>query len=265
MADHRNVDIMTRNAVPVRLHVYTTAIPTLSVVPTGDLQLDPTVYDDLYDAALSPTPKDAIQAVKDALAKGISADDISDLYVPELARRLGEAWCVDQLSFALVTIGASRLQTMLRALGPSWSGDNGSSPDAPSLLLVVLQDVHHTLGAIVLGGQLRRKGYSVKLLLGGKPLDIAENIARTRYKAVFISSSLGETLESLRGIVDIIRAAAKTRLPVVIGGTILEAETIETIMARTGADFATKIPDEALGFCGLRIMTHTNAQVLRRT
>lgn len=265
MADHRNIDIKAKHAGPARRLTPSVAGPMLSIVRKHSFKLNDAVYDALYQAALSLSPEDAVQAVKHALATGTAPEDIAEIYVPALARRMGDDWCVDQLSFAKVTIGASRLQTMLRSLGSCWSGDKGSDPDAPSLLLIVPPDVFHTLGAIVLGGQLRRKGYSVKLLLGGKAADIAENIDQNRFEAVFISSSMGETIESLRQIVDVIRASTRTPLPVVVGGTILEVETVENVTALTGADHATKIPDEALRLCGLKPTTHTTAQVLHGT
>ena len=169
---------------------------------------------------------------------------------------MGDAWCVDQLSFAGVTIGVSRLQAMLRTLGPSWSGDNALHPEAPLMLLIVPQDAYHTLGAIVLSGQLRRKGMSVKLMLGGKPEDIADRVARNSFQAIFISSSRGETLESLRRIIDVVKTSAPKPPPIVVGGSILEVESANDVTALTGADYATRRPDEALRLCGLQVSKH---------
>ena len=196
-----------------------------------------------------------MQAAKRAVANGTLPEDIADYYVPELARDMGDQWCKDQLSFAGVTIGVSRLQAVLRALGPSWSSDNSSRPDAPSILLIVGHEVYHTLGAIVLSGQLRRKGLSVKLIMGGRAEDIADRICRTKYHGVFISSSCGETLESLRRIVNVVKTSMENPPPVVVGGTILDVEHAETIVALTGADYATKNPDEALETCGISPFT----------
>ena len=130
--------------------------------------IEQTLFDELRTGALSDNPDDCLRAAKAAVAKGTRPEDIADFYVPALAREMGDQWCKDQLSFAGVTIGTSRLQAVLRALGPNWSGDNVSGPNGPSILLIVGQEVYHTLGAIVLSGQLRRKGFSVKLILGGK-------------------------------------------------------------------------------------------------
>ncbi|MEM8536402.1 MAG: cobalamin B12-binding domain-containing protein [Pseudomonadota bacterium] len=214
-------------------------------------QLDQTLFDRLNTAALSADPSACKAAIKEAVADGVRADDIADFYIPAIARDMGERWCTDQMSFASVTIGASRLQAMLRTLGPNWSGDQVLDPRAPSILLMVQDDAHHTLGAIVLSGQLRRKGVSVKLLLGAKPGDVAEHLRRAIYHGIFISASRGERLEPLRQIIEVVKNSALAQCPVVIGGTILETETESNVKALTGADYATKVPDEALRFCGL--------------
>ncbi len=219
-------------------------------------KIDPKLYELLRDSALSKDPDACKREVSKALQAGTRPEDLADFYVPALARDMGDQWCVDQLSFAGVTIGVSRLQAMMRELGPSWTSDNAMNPTSNTVLLLVPREVYHTLGAIVLSSQLRRMGVSVKLILGGKPEDIAQRLNRTNYQAVFISASCGETLESLRRIVHSIKTSAKTPLPVVIGGSILDVETRENVTALTGADYATKIPDEALRLCGLQVKTH---------
>jgi methanogenic corrinoid protein MtbC1 len=219
--------------------------------------LDATLFEDLKDAALSQNPEASRRTIKAALADGVRPEDLADFYIPALARDMGDLWCVDQLSFAGVTIGVSRLQAMMRALGPNWASDGATQNENASILLIVPQEVYHTLGAIVLSSQLRRKGFSVKLILGGKPEDIANRLILTKFEAVFISSSAGETLESLRHIIDVIRTSYKDPCPIVVGGSILDVEKTDDVTALTGADYATKRPDEALRLCGLQQTRHT--------
>ena len=253
MAENRSSEASKKDAEPPVQLGSTSRRVAEAIVEDISPHVDQALLDELKSAALSANPDDCLRAAQGAIANGVRPEDLADFYVPALARDMGNQWCEDQLSFAGVTIGVSRLQAVLRALGPNWSGDNVTTPNAPSILLLVGREVYHTLGAIVLSGQLRRKGFSVKLILGGKPDDVAERVCRTKYHAVFISSSCGETLESLRHIVNIVKASTPNPPPVVVGGTILEVETIENVMALTGADYATRIPDEALELCGLRV------------
>ncbi len=212
-------------------------------------EVSPSHISRLKSAALNPDRDAGLRALSALRENGIRDEDIADHYIPAVARDMGEAWCSDNMSFAAVTIGASRLQSWLRELGPEWTGDTNSTPDAPMVILVVADHIHHTLGAMVLAGQLRRRGISVRLMLNTRPKEITQRLCNTSCDALFISASQGETLESLRKIVDSVRHSAAAGLPVVIGGTILTDEP--AILALTGANFATNDPDEALALCGL--------------
>lgn len=251
MADRRQFDARKEIAASETQTSSTKRPVVATVVPDLATKLDEALFQTLKTAALSANPNACKSTIRTAIAAGTSPEDLADHYIPALARDMGDLWCVDQLSFAGVTIGVSRLQAMLREMGPNWAGDNAADAATASILLIVGKDVYHTLGAIVLSGQLRRKGFSVKLILGGKHADIAQRIQRTKYQAVFISSSRGEALESLRQIIDVVKTSAQTPPPVVVGGSILEVETANDVTALTGADYATRIPDEALEFCGL--------------
>ena len=264
MADRQNIDAEKGRAVHnARPHVSEHHDPAFADGFPPHLDTDLLVA--LRDATMDPDPRASKIAVLDALAQGARPEDLADYYIPTIARELGDRWCVDQLSFAGVTIGASRLQAMMRELGPNWTSDKAADPAAPSILLLVMQDVYHTLGAIVLSSQLRRKGLSVKLVLGAKSEDVAERLQRTSYQAVFISSSCGETLESLRRIIDVIKTSTPTPPPIVVGGTILAVETVNDVTALTGADYATRLPDEALRLCGLQVIKQDTAHARDET
>lgn len=266
MADHRNTDAKSQDkAAPAQRTNTSVARAALALLRDVNRHLDPKVMNELRAAALSAERAECTTVIKQAVASGTRREDLADFYIPELARQMGDEWCADELGFAGVTIGVSRLQSMLRDLGPDWSGDKGADPDAPSIMLIVLQDVYHTLGAMVLAGQLRRKGLSVRMMLGARAEEVVERLQQTRYDAVFISSSRGETLESLRRMVDVVKTAIDLPPPVVIGGTVLEVEAKENVTALTGADYATKFSDEALKLCGLETTFRSNVRLMRRT
>lgn len=251
MPDQRNTDAKARQEPPVQDGETSNVVSGHFHGQTRAVVLNRTMMSQLKDAALSAERAACKSAVSNALASGISPEDLADHYIPELAREMGDQWCSNQMGFATVTIGVSRLQSMLRDLGPGWSGDTSADPDAPLIMLIVPQDVYHTLGAMVLGGQLRRKGMSVRLMLGARREELATQLRTTVYHAVFISSSIGETYESLRRIVNVIKTASRDCPPIVVGGTILDDDGGQDVAALTGADYATKIPEEALELCGL--------------
>jgi len=252
MADHQNLGAKIENAEPALWPHSIERRVAVAVVDDIKQKIDDDLFAALKAAVLDPDPKACRAAIRQSLAEGTRPEDLADFYIPAIARNLGDLWCVDQLGFASVTIGVSRLQAMMRELGPNWASDTASAGVEGSILLVVLQDVYHTLGAIVLSSQLRRKGYSVKLLLGGRAQDVAKRIINTKYDCVFMSCSGGESLESVRRVIDAIKTTTNNPPPVVVGGSILEVTTVTDITTLTGADYATKIPAEALRLCGLQ-------------
>jgi len=205
----------------------------------------------LADAAINGGRDTCLSIVEGIIERGISRDTIADDYIPAIARQMGDAWCLDEMSFAAVTIGVSRLQSLLRDLGPEWRADSAADPQLGAALIVVALDEFHTLGAMVLAGRLRRLGLSVQLQMGLEPGDLRRQLDPLRFDAVLISASRGEDLDSLRLMVEAIRNSGSPEVPVVIGGSVCDQDV--DIAARTGADLATNDPGEALDHCGLRI------------
>ncbi|MBE0412814.1 cobalamin B12-binding domain-containing protein [Yoonia sp.] len=251
MADYRNIDATVCQVAQTSQANRPAGEATLTIVEDAPQNLDSEVVTRLLQATQSTDPSDCTCVMRDALASGVLREDMADFYIPELARQLGAQWCSDQIGFVGVTIGVSRLQAMLRELGPVWSHDHTAIADAPAIMLIVPENAHHTLGAMVLAGQLRRKGYAVTIMLGLSTADVAIKMKMVRFQAVFLSASPSEKLETLRRIVDVVKASSRQPPPVVIGGSIFETIAEKSLKALTGADHATKRPDEALRRCGL--------------
>ncbi|MEL6959741.1 MAG: hypothetical protein AAGL89_12400 [Pseudomonadota bacterium] len=214
-------------------------------------QLDYAAAARLHDAAVGYSREDVASVIADMRANGIAADVIADLYIPHAARVMGDEWCEDRMSFARVTIGTARLQSALRGLGEHWSSyDADVDPnDARAVIVIVVKDSFHTLGAMVLCGQLRRLGLSVRLSLGASDGELRTIFKSTEFDAALISANESETLDSLRKVVELIRSTAASCPPIIVGGGILDLDI--DVQSATGADFATKDPIEALKLCGL--------------
>ncbi len=198
--------------------------------------------------------KAIVRAMTDA---GIRPEDIVDFYIPEVARRMGERWCSDGLSFADVTIGSARLQGLLREIAGNWFEHRDTDADAPCVMIVVLTDEYHTLGSMVLASQLQRVGVSVKLMVGQSESQVLRSVAEGHFDAILISAAVGERLATLRKLVEKIRTNSSRATPIVIGGSIVTREA--ELKTKTGADHATTDPREALRSCGLRI-SHPGAR-----
>jgi methanogenic corrinoid protein MtbC1 len=215
-------------------------------IPAGHLH-------DLQEAVTAGSTGDALATIRRMVRDGIAAEEIADLYVPAVARQLGDMWCTDRIGFATVTIGVARLQGLLRELEAMATVRRRVGRGGASLLVLVAEGIDHTLGAMVLSGQLRRAGHGVRLILGAAPEAVTEALGATLFEAVLISAPEGTRAERLRPLVRAVRAGDRPRVPVVIGGTILDQmrRAGTDILALTGADHATSDIAEALRLCGL--------------
>ena len=87
-----------------------------SKLPTSDLPFDQDWVVLLSQSVCDPHPRRAQAVVKDMLSRGFPALTIANDYCTEAARYLGEGWCDDTSTFGQVSIGTSRLQSLVREL-----------------------------------------------------------------------------------------------------------------------------------------------------
>ncbi len=187
-------------------------------------------------------------ALRAARAAYLTNSQFADICIPQVARDLGQMWCDDLISFAEVTIGTARLQSLLRQISVGWHSDVSCRRDEKTVLVIVPPQAQHTLGPAILVSQLRRRGVSVRILVGATPAQVSTNLRRSPVDAVFMSLTCLEMLDSLRSIVNQVRKG-HIYTPVVIGGPAISLTTV--VCATTGADHATSDLDEALTLCGL--------------
>lgn len=178
----------------------------------------------------------------------ISPEAMADTYIPAAARHLGLHWASDQLCFAEVTIATARLQALVRAIGTRWGGDPVHLPGRRSVLMIVPGAEHHTLGAVVATGQMRRMGLSVCLRLGPERSEVIDLLRSRVFDVAMLSIGHGERLEVSRKLVDTLRTFGPRGMPILAGGAVLAART--DVVARTGVDYVTHDLGEALTFCG---------------
>lgn len=203
----------------------------------------------LTEAACSLGDEAVRGAITDIRHSGISTEEILDFYIPESARRLGDAWCDDKLGFAEVSIGSARLQRALRALATDPRDADFAPHDSHSLLVAALGTEAHTLGAMTLTEQFRRRGLSVRLLLGEPESRIIRTVAEGQFDAILLSAAVIETLADLRGLIKKLRSSAGGKIPILVGGTVCGTGT--DVKKLTGADYTTSDVNEALRLCGL--------------
>ncbi|MGQ0567302.1 MAG: hypothetical protein ACT4OK_19870 [Gemmobacter sp.] len=216
---------------------------------------EPVVRADLlaaFHAAAIEEAHDAMEAfLRDLVRQKIPATTVADLYIPGLARRLGDDWLDDSVSFMEVTLASSRMQAMLRAIGAAWTADLAGPGQAASLLLVVVPHEQHTLGAMVLLGQLRRMGVSVRLAVGPTRSELRMMLADRHFQGVLVSAAAPARLADARAVVEEVRQSGPDGVVIAVGGHVLQFGL--DVKGVTGADLATSDPALVLEACGIPV------------
>lgn len=219
--------------------------------PAADCGLREVLVERFVQAVTAADPA-ALEQFKPELRRArISAAALADLYIPEVARRLGRGWEEDSLSFACVTMGVARLQAILREVGASWIADREGAVDGPTLIVVLPGGEQHTLGAMVLAGRLRRMGISVSVCIAPSPQELARFVEQRAFDGAFVSVACKDRLENCSKLVKTLKEFGGKELRVVVGGAILDAS--EEVMRATGADLVTNDIFHALDFIGLSV------------
>lgn len=201
----------------------------------------------MRDAALSFDRARLFDVIKDMRKARIPSLQIAESYVPTVARRLGDDWLADRVDFAGVSIGASRLQAVLRRLEMDWGLPREAKFDSPPAFIVGVPDgAQHTLGASVLAGQLRHRGLSVHLDLEMTPQGLAQQVRHEHYNGVLISAGSFDDLESCRVLVESSKKESRNT-PVIVGGSILQQSS--DIGSEVRADLLTSDIHDALRHC----------------
>jgi len=167
---------------------------------------------------------------------------LEELYVDLMgpaARELGEAWSDDRRSFAEVTLGLSRLQTMLRALSPAF-GDVGAPRPAPDglprrILLAPTPGEQHTFGVSMVEEFFRRDGWEVVVESATAEGLLASAVSLERFTMVGLSLCRDDLIGALQSAIRSIRQhSLNADVSILVGGRVFADDP--SLARRIGAD-----------------------------
>ena len=189
---------------------------------------------DLLCAALLSAKNDAADNfILAARRDGVQIEVIYLGYVAGAARRLGEMWDNDEISFIDVTLACGKLYRIIRGLRHVIApGILAERDDWPAMFALVPGETH-TLGIEIATDIFRREGWDVDMMVGLDHDMLVEQSDRRNYRAVVLVANSDGLIEPLTRLVLAIRISHPLA-HLVVAGNILHHHP--DILELVGAD-----------------------------
>ena len=188
---------------------------------------------------------------------GLSLEEIYvDLLIPT-ARRLGDDWNEDFISFTDVTIGLTRLQQVVRTLGHSIP-TRDADEDARSVYFVPAPNEQHAFGLVILEDYFRRAGWRTWLDTAATGEDAARTVGHDWFDIFGLSATSDTPADVIASTIAQVRKASRNpRLFVMVGGRLFIDDP--ALAGVVGADAASVTAGEALSIADNAINRHASA------
>ncbi|SHH48130.1 cobalamin B12-binding domain-containing protein [Marivita hallyeonensis] len=184
-------------------------------------------------ALIEPTAQNAKMMLLKAHENGASHRDLCVDYIAAAARRLGEWWDDDIITFGDMAVAAGRMLHFLRDL-------REFVPVVPQrgsreALFTTVPGEQHILGVTMAADIMRDHGWKIDLQINQPIETLCEVVRNNNYMIIGLSATNAERVRSLAATIVELRLAAP-HARIFIGGHIVQVEP--DIAVRTGADAA---------------------------
>lgn len=151
----------------------------------------------LCAALLSADEGAADQFILAARRDGVLPGAISRGYVAGAARRLGEMWDDDRISFIDVTLACGKLYGIIRGLRHVLAPVLVEGRESRPALFALVPGETHTLGIEIATDHFRRDGWEVDMLVGLDHDMLLNEADRRHYQAIVLVANSDRMLEPL--------------------------------------------------------------------
>ena len=163
--------------------------------------------DEFCDVLVQPETAPAREFIEARRAEGVTKMGVYLGYISSAARRLGERWDDDELSFLEVTIGTGHLYALMRAL----RAENGPLPRVPNsrraAMFATVPGEDHGIGITVAAEVFREKDWEIDLQIGTSFDALVAHVERTGPRIIGLSISSDGRLDTLARLVVALRLA----------------------------------------------------------
>lgn len=201
-------------------------------------------------------PQKTERYIAELLNLGMSVDSIVLELIPRIARKLGDQWISDSLSFTEVTIATGRLQKLIYSLDHLFQETRTHAATAHTILVSAAPGSHHTLGPLILSNYFTWAGWNVLNESTPSKRFIEATVARQSLTAIALSIADYDQLDQLPALIQSIRNKSRNpRIVVLTGGSLYNADAMS--FGHIKADIKSNTPEEALHQLN-RILNITN-------
>jgi methanogenic corrinoid protein MtbC1 len=228
-----------------------------TILETGALELKPhssahltwqTIEDHADDFVALITrdgPQKTEQYIAELLNLGMGVDAIVLELIPRIARKLGDQWVSDSLSFTEVTIATGRLQKLIYSLDHLFQETRTNPSTAHSILVTAAPGSHHTLGPLILSNYFTWAGWSVLSESAPSQRYIETTVASKSLTAIALSVADYDQLDQLPKLIQAIRSKSLNPAIIVLtGGSLYNSDALS--FGHIKADIKSNTPEEAL-------------------
>jgi methanogenic corrinoid protein MtbC1 len=228
-----------------------------TILETGALELKPhssahltwQSIEDRADSFVALITRDGPQKTEQYIAEllnlGMGVDSIVLELIPRIARKLGDQWISDSLSFTEVTIATGRLQKLIYSLDHLFQETRTHAATAHTILVSAAPGSHHTLGPLILSNYFTWAGWNV--LSESMPTQryIETTVASKSLTAIALSVADYDQLDQLPTLIQSIRnKSLNPAIIVLTGGSLYNSDSMS--FGHIKADIKSNTPEEAL-------------------
>ena len=197
----------------------------------------------LCDALLSHDNSAADRIILEAREDGVEVETIYLGYVAAAARRLGDLWNADKITFVDVTLASGKLFRIIRGLrhviAPSIVENRHERP----ALFALVPGETHTLGIEIATDIFRRNGWDIDMMVGVDHDTLLDQAEMRNYRAIVLVANSDALITRLTRLVLALRISHPLARVVVAGNIVDHHPDIGTLV---GADDVIKDIEHAV-------------------
>ncbi|WP_333713339.1 cobalamin B12-binding domain-containing protein [Yoonia sp.] len=193
----------------------------------------PAEVERLCDALLDHDSDTAESIILDARRDGVPVETIYLGYVAATARRLGDLWNGDQISFVEATLASGKLFRIVRGLRRIVANSILADRDERPAMFALVPGESHSLGIEIATDIFRRNNWEIDMMVGLDHDTLVDRADNRHYRAIVLVANSENLIESLTRLVLALRISHPLAFIVVAGNIVDLHPDIEMLV---GAD-----------------------------